>query len=147
MWVQMGLFYLRRASRILKVHLFGPNSCMAYTWLQCNENAHGHPLTHTHVFWNALACTHTAFYVELAPTCDVFLFLAGPPFSLPEPHEVFSIYNLVPQPNIDFSIWLLSNFHKTSNYYLNNYFKDVTRPSRPPRSWNWLCKKIIAMKI
>lgn len=62
-------------------------------------------------------------------------------------HEVFPTDDLVPRPNIDFGIWLLSNFHKTSNYYLNNYFKDVTRPSRPPRSWNWLCKKIIAMKI
>lgn len=63
------------------------------------------------------------------------------------PHEVFPIYNSVPQPNIDFGIWLLSNFHKTSNYYPNNYFKDVTRPSGPPRSWSWLCKEIIAVKI
>lgn len=55
----MGLFYLRRASRILKVHLFGPNSCMAYTWLQCNENAHGHPLTHTRVLEHSSMHTYS----------------------------------------------------------------------------------------
>lgn len=117
------------------------------THLLCNIQVHGHFLDwagkHTH--FNIWAHTHVHLYMELVPIfwCT-FIFSR---FSFMEPHEVFSIYNLVPQPNIDFRIWLLSNFHKTSNYYLNNYFKDVTRPSRPPRSWNWLCKKIIAMKI
>lgn len=48
---------------------------------------------------------------------------------------------LFQQPNIDFGIWLLSNFHKTSNYYPNNYFKDVTRPSGAPRSWKLIMQR------
>lgn len=120
-------------------------------WL-FNVNVRGHSLAwackHTHIHTLEQPSTHThshtCFHVGSNFWCN---FIFSWSSFLSEPHEVFSIYNLVPQPNIDFGIWLLSNFHKTSNYYLNNYFKDVTRPSRPPRSWNWLCKKIIAMKI
>lgn len=123
--------------------------------MQCHVDARGHPLsqackhTHTHTLINTLEhpSTHTCVLLCWVGSNFWCNFIFSWSSFLSEPHEVFSIYNLVLQPNIDFGIWLLSNFHKTSNYYLNNYFKDVTRPSRPPRSWNWLCKKIIAMKI
>ena len=77
----MGPFYLDVVSGNLDVHLC---VCCECTWTlaiarDC-ERTHTHTYTHTCKRLNTQAHTHACFHVELAPTSNVILFLAGPLF-------------------------------------------------------------------
>lgn len=126
---QMGLLDLHIVSGNLDVHL-----CYSLA------HAHTHPRTSEH--------THTrAFNVERAPTSDVVLFLAGPPF-LSEPP--WSLLHLQLSSSAKYWLWDLiikqfpQNFKLLSEQIILKMLQD---PVDPQGLENWLCKKIIAMKI